>query len=390
MLCKRRRNTLNILIVNMSVDPVSGGGTVERTRKLARELQLLPGTNAKILSSTAGLDPESCIKDPQFILLPCLSERWYIPKFGFGTVYKALQWADVVIIMGHWTLLNAVVYMANKWVRRPYLFCPAGALHIFGRSIGLKYLYNVLVGNAMIRNASRMIAIPKDEAKLFYKLGVQKEKVAIIPNGISPEDFLYTNSVQFKTQHSIGNFPFVLFMGRLNEIKGPDILLQSFVKLEKKYPEWHLVFAGPDGGMEEELQKAVVKSNIKGKVHFIGFVSGEEKSEAYHAASILVVPSRLEAMSIVALEAGICATPVIMTDQCGFSELVEAGGGLEVPVSAVSLSNALEELMKDEIRVQDMGMKAQRFIRAEYTWNHAARQHRDLCDDVCNKNGKVL
>jgi len=374
---------MNILIVNMSVDPVLGGGTVERTRQLAKELQKLPDTKAKVLSTTAGLNDKATLEDDQFILLPCLSQRWYIPTPSFGTVYQSVKWADAVIIIGHWTLINAMVYVVNKVIKRPCLFCPAGALHIFGRSGMIKRIYNTVVGNSILKGASRVVAIPHEERNLFCKLGVPRKKTAVIPNGISPEDFLCSDTKSFRINNAIGNFPFLLFMGRLNEIKGPDILLCSFMRLAINLPEWHLVFAGPDGGMGKILKKDVKEYGLESRVHFIGFVSGEEKSKAYHAAEILVVPSRLEAMSIVALEAGICATPVVMTDQCGFTELVDAGGGLEVPVSVTSLADTLSHLMEDRQRIQEMGMKAKIFINKNYTWEIAAKAHRQLCIDVC-------
>lgn len=377
---------MNILIVNMSVDSVFGGGTVERTRQLAKELQKMPDTDVKVLSTTAGLREGDAVGS-QFILLPCLNQRWYVPAPYFGVIYKSLRWADIVIIIGHWTLLNAMVYVVNKLVKRPYLFCPAGALHIFGRSGLVKKVYNGLVGKAILQHADMVIAIPKDEQKLFQGQGVEKTKISIIPNGISPEDFEHSDDQGVRVKYGLRDAPFLLFMGRLNEIKGPDILLDAFIKLAPMFPDWELVFAGPDGGMEKVLKETLSESKLENRVHFVGFVSGELKSDLYHAASILVIPSRLEAMSIVALEAGICGTPVVMTNECGFSELVDAKGGVEVSASSESLSGALEKLMSDMIRTYQMGLNAKSFINLHYTWEIAAKRHRALCVDMLQEKG---
>jgi len=374
---------MNILIVNMSIDPVFGGGTVERALQLAKELRNLPDTNAKVLSTTAGLSESHGFDEAEYILLPCLSKRWYLPAPYFGKVYQSIKWADMVILSSHWTLLNAMVYFVNKILGRPYMFCPAGALHIFGRSGLIKRIYNIIVGNSILLRADRVIAIPKEERDFIFTLGVSRERIAVIPNGISPLDFIFSDTGRFRAKYSLVGAPFILFMGRLNEIKGPDILLQAFIRVVDHYPEWHLVFAGPDGGMQEGLKQILSKYSLENRVHFIGFISGEEKSEAYHAAEMLVIPSRLEAMSIVALEAGICGTPVVMTDQCGFSELVEAGGGLEVGVNDECLADVLLELMNDKHRLEVMGNKAQSFIRDNYTWEIAAKRHRQLCHEVC-------
>jgi len=376
---------MKILIVNMSVDAVLGGGTVERTRQLAKELHEFPDTEAKVLSTTANLHDDGILKNKQYILLPCINQRWYIPVPYFGAIYRSLKWSDIVIIIGHWTLLNALVYWINKIVGRLYLFCPAGALHIFGRSSLFKKVYNVLVGNAILEHADAVIAIPKDEKKIFHERGVNKHKVAVIPNGISPKDFRHHDTTSIREKYRLGNAPFLLFVGRLNEIKGPDILLGAFITMKEQFPGWHLVFAGPDGGMEASLKKSVQESGLEQRVHFLGFVSGDDKSDLYHAASMLVIPSRLEAMSIVALEAAICATPVVMTNECGFSELVDAGGALEVPVASEPMAEAMGKLMGNEGVMLEMGLKAKSFIQMNYTWEIAAQKHRDLCKKVCGE-----
>ena len=171
-------------------------------------------------------------------------------------------------------------------------------------------------------------------------------------------------------------------MGRLNKIKGPDILLQAFISLSKQFADWHLVLAGPDGGMQEDIQSLLKQYEIENRVHLIGYITGEEKSEAYHAANVLVIPSRQEAMSIVALEAAACGTPVVMTDQCGFSELVHAGGAIEVSVNEESMVQALAPLLSNTARLQEMGLRGKDFISQHYTWSIAAQKYHQLCKNI--------
>ncbi len=379
---------MNILFVNMSIDLVLGGGTAERTCQLVKSLQKLPETNVKVLSTTAGLHGGLPMDSEQCILLPCWNARWYFPAPYFLKVYKALKWADVVIIMGHWTFINAMVYFINKLVKRPYVFCPAGALHVFGRSWFIKRVYSAVIGSSILQHADRIVAIPNDEKEYFCTLGVARNRIAVIPNGIEIEDFSYSNNQMFKAKYAMGDAPFLLFMGRLNEIKGPDILLQAFCSIAAQFPYLHLVIAGPDGGMELQLKQFIKNQRMKSRVHFIGYVSGKEKSEVYHAADLLVVPSRLEAMSIVALEAAVCGTAVVMSNQCGFSELVEAGGAVEVNVNVDHMADALVELLSDTGKVQKMGQDAKDFICNYYTWDIAAKKHRQLCEELMTHYNK--
>ena len=375
---------MNVLFVNMSVDPVLGGGTVERTHQLLKEFRKLPNTSAKVLSTTAGLIEYSNFDEAEYILLPCLNERWYLPAPYFRMVYQSIKWSDVIIMIGHWTLINAMVYFTNILVKRPYLFCPAGALNIFGRSVFFKRCYNFIVGTSILKQASRLIAIPNDEQEYFCDLGIHKNRTVCIPNGIDSSDFQSSDAKNFRLRHRLGDAPFLIFMGRLNEIKGPDILLKAFGNIAHNFATWHLVMAGPDGGMESYLRDEILKYNLSDRVHLIGFVSGKEKSDAYHAADLLVVPSRLEAMSIVALEAGSCGTPVLMSDTCGFSEMVDAEAAVEVPANVSELEYALIHLMSNPKLLQEMGSNAKYFINKYYTWEISAKRHRMLCDEVCH------
>ena len=123
----------------------------------------------------------------------------------------------------------------------------------------------------------------------------------------------------FRNKIGIGNSPFILFVGRLNRIKGPDLLLKAFYNIKNNLQDFHLGFVGPDDGMLSELKQMVDEYQLNDRIHFIGYLGGADKSNAYHAADLLVIPSRQEAMSIVVLEAGISGTPVLLTDQCGFN-----------------------------------------------------------------------
>jgi len=366
----------------MSIDLHLGGGTAERVCQLTKALNQLPNTEAKVLSTTSGLKDGLPLDQSQCMLIPCLNDRWYIPAPFFMKIYRAIQWSDVLVITGHWTLLNAMVYVVNKLLGRPYLFNPAGALHIFGRSGVFKRIYQAVIGQRVVNHAAYMIAIPAGEKEFFCTLGVGKDRIEIIPNGITLDDFMSCDEEAFRRKYRLSASPFVLFMGRLNAIKGPDILLQAFFQLVESFPDVHLVMAGPDGGMQAQLEYVVRQKGLADKIHFIGYVSGKEKSDAYHAADMLIVPSRLEAMSIVALEAAVCGTPVVMTNICGFPELAEAGGAIEVGIDVIELRDAMSLLLHNQARRHLMGAKGKALICREYTWNAAAIKHRKICDKV--------
>lgn len=377
---------MKILNVNSVLDPVTGGGTAERTLQTSRAL-LEAGVDCSIMTTDVGFADEKLPKldGGRVIAYKCLFKRFYIPRATYAEIKKEVERVDVIHLMGHWSVLNALVYLAARAAHKPYVVCPAGALPIFGRSKILKKVYNWIIGRQIICNASAWIAITDDERAQFEDYGVERNSVVIIPNGITLADFPTQGVNEFKIKYKLDNRPFILFLGRLNIIKGPDMLLEAFSKGQHIWPEWHLVFAGPDGGLLNSLKRSAEESSVNDRVHFIGYVGGAEKSAAYHAAKLLVIPSRQEAMSIVVLEAGISGTPVLLTDQCGFNEVSAIDGGKVIPPTVEGVQTGLAEMLADNKKLVEMGGKLKDFVQYNYTWAVVIRKYLDLYGKLLSK-----
>lgn len=377
---------MRVLNVNTTIDLVSGGGTAERTFQVSRSL-VRAGVECDILILDKGLTPEriQALAGARVVSLPVLLERYYVPRLSLRQVRNAVASADIVHLMGHWTLMNALVYLLARHFRKPYVVCPAGALPIYGRSKLLKYLYNRVVGRKLIREADAHVAIAVSELPQFDDYRVPIHSVSLIPNGINAEDFPDGDGESFRAEYGLGNNPFVLFVGRLNHIKGPDLLLRAFSEVREGFPEHRLVFAGPDSGMLTSLKDEAVRLGVEDRVHFVGYVGGGMKSEAYNAADLLAIPSRQEAMSIVALEAGATGTPVLLTDRCGFDEVEGSGGGRVVPASVEGLRDGLKGMLADSGKLESMGGKLRVFVRKQYTWDAAVERYLDLYRDILGR-----
>jgi len=370
---------MRVLNVNSSIDLKSGGGTAERTHQMSRALAL-EGVICTILTLDIGLDVAriESVRPAAVVTLACLWRRFYLPMGGVRTISQLVKDADVVHLMGHWSVLNALVYVAILHVGKPYAVCPAGALPLFGRSALLKRVYNFFVGKAIIRNASAWIAVTSSEFPHFESYGIASSKITVISNGVNKVDFSSVGNPTFLASSSLPNAPYILFMGRLNQIKGPDLLLEAFALVSDRLPDLHLVFAGPDGGMLEELSVRREQYGLTHRVHFLGHVDGEVKVGAFRFARMLVVPSRQEAMSIVALEAGICGTPVLLTDQCGFDEIAAVDPRLVVPATSEGLAAGLLNLLEIAGDLEQIRKRIKAFVQSKYAWTMVVTQYTDL------------
>jgi glycosyltransferase involved in cell wall biosynthesis len=321
------------------------------------------------------------------VVLRLVSERFFVPRVSWRRLRELVGSADIVHLMGHWTVLNALVYWASRAQGKPYVVCPAGALAIYGRSRALKRFYNAIVGKRIIRDARACIAITPDEFVHFEAYGVERSRVVVIPNGISAEDFERADAQAFRAKFGLGVHPFVLFMGRLDHIKGPDLLLRAFCRVHARFPDVHLVFAGPDSGMRDGLVETVRNHDLAARVHFTGSVAPQDKSSAYRAAMLLAIPSRHEAMSIVVLEGGISGIPVLLTDRCGF-DVIDGRGAKVVEATEEALAQGLAELLAAPEQLPAMGATLRAVTRETYQWQSVIRGYISLYNTLL-ENGPL-
>src|SRR5690606_2746496 len=120
--------------------------------------------------------------------LPWVVRRFPVPIVGPGVVRAHVAWADVVVLVNHWTTINLAYAAACRAVGRPYVVMPCGALEVVGRSGFIKRLYNRVAGQRMVRQASAWIATTSDEVASFRPYGVPVDAVDVIPNAIDPQE----------------------------------------------------------------------------------------------------------------------------------------------------------------------------------------------------------
>lgn len=380
---------MKVLHVADAIDPSLGGGTAERTFQLALALHRA-GVSCTVLCTDIGLGQQrkAELKDIDLLAVPVLFRRFVVPKISWGRIKAIVAEADIVHVTGHWSVLGALVCLAAQRLGKPYVYCPAGSLRIFGRSGFVKHVYNLLVGQRIVRAASCCLAVTELERQQFHEYGVADARIVLFPNGVHPDSAMVAAPQVFRTRHSLNDKQIVLFLGRLSPIKGPDLLLEAFARLSGLQDTTRLVFAGPDAELGEELRRRAERAGLSGHVLFTGFLAGQDKQDALAAADLLVVPSRQEAMSLVALEAGLCGTPVLLTDQCGFDEVQSMGGGLVVAVDVQALANGMQEMLKNPESLPAKGERLRELVLSRYTWDGLTRRALELYGNLIRESKK--
>lgn len=149
-----------------------------------------------------------------------------------------------------------------------------------------------------------------------------------------------------------------LYVGRLDEIKGVDLLLKAFSRLPDE--QWELFIVG-DGKEESKLRELCAGNHLEGRVHFEGFCEGDRLLSYYRSCDVFILPSRREVFGLVILEAMCSSMPVICSEFAeGRYDLIKEGvSGVSVnPFDPEAFAAVIRSFCDDAQRVREMGEKA--------------------------------
>lgn len=370
---------MKILNIIMSLDVREGGGAVERVCNLSKYLSL-NGNQCTILTTSKNfsVSRSKSLKNVKIIKLNYLSDRFIIPIGLFSWLKNNAKNYDKIHLSLNWSVITAFAFLFLYINRIEYYFSAMGWLKISGRSKFLKLLYKNIISIPMARNAKKCIAISNREIKDYLKYGVNKKNIITIPNGIDVNHYSknYPPSI-FRKKYNLYSKKIILFIGRIDEIKGTDLLINSFIKIHKDLNNYQLIICGFDGGILEKLKDTCKKNDIESKVKFIDPIWGREKISAYKSADIFVIPSRYDTMTIVALEAAILSTPIIITKQCDFNDLKKSNGAVIVNANTREISKALKNTLKNK-NLNLMGKKLRKYVKSNYNWNLVSKKFENM------------
>ena len=250
-----------------------------------------------------------------------------IPYLLPHTLKKHINDFDIIHIHEHRTLLAQIVAKMAYENGIPYILQSHGSAPRVNGKVLAKTVFDNIFGNNIILNASKVIALSHVEKEQYLSMGISTKKIEIIPNGINPMDFCILPEMgTFRSVYSIPiSKKIILYLGRLNKIKGIDVLINSCSELFKEY-DGILVIVGPDDGYLIDLKKQIELLGMEKDTLITGPLIGQDKLAAYVDADVYVLPSRYETFPLTVMEAWACGTPVIVTRNCGISDMVDQCG----------------------------------------------------------------
>ena len=292
------------------------------------------------------------------------------------TFFDLLHDRDGLHIHGLWEQSTLIGVRAARARRLPYVLSAHGMLERWAmKNKRLKKLvYSKLIEHANVDGAACLHALTLAEAEDYRRFGC-KGPIAIIPNGVRLPERI--DSQLFLTQNpSLKEKRIVLFLGRIHFKKGLDLLIQAWKKIILRWPEAHLVLAGPDfEGTRARVTDQIQSLDLTSHVLFTGMLRDELKWSALAAAECFVLPSYSEGLSVSALEAMGVGLPVILSEHCNLPEVAALGAGWVVPAETTELQCALGEMLENSpLQNREIGAHGRSFVRQRYSWSTIAQQ----------------
>jgi glycosyltransferase involved in cell wall biosynthesis len=265
-----------------------------------------------ITSLDEDLIGESSEKGFRIHRLPVSRIRTLGMIFFWADICRTIKKIDPDIVHAQSLIFAIPAFISKKMLKIPYVVWGQGS------DVYLRNWFMKLASETIIKNADSAIALTKDMKNVFQE--ICDRDIAVVPNGIDIEN--YQN--QAFAQERDTSEKRILFVGRLNPVKGVHYLLRAMKRVCEVLPDAKLIIVG-DGEEREHLESLADSLGIRDRVDFVGKVPHERIPEYLCEADIFVLPSVSEGFGIVILEAMSCGLPIVATRVGGVPDIIEEG-----------------------------------------------------------------
>jgi glycosyltransferase involved in cell wall biosynthesis len=357
--------------------PGKAGGSVVYSTNLSRELAnrghdvefFAANYPANGHDSTAGLGNQIRMRTS-----PCFGLMMGINPVSFILRKLIRTKADVVHAHSYIFSTSNQAALASRLSGRPLVLHIHGATYarhsmMARRTASALYLkekiYDRTLGKWTIASADAIAAVSKfDLQKCKEVFGVEGDKLHLIPNAVDAEVFRPSDETR-------DGPPVVTFIGRLEQWKGASSFMTIARMVRDQVPEARFMVVG-DGSMKSSLTSEF--QDLLPSTQFVGEVAHRDIPAILHDTTVLVLPSYIEGLPTVCLEALACGIPVVASDTGGTSEVILDGEtGFLRPVDDLpGFADRVVLLLQNDSLRQRMGRAGRRLVEGMYSWTRIA------------------
>lgn len=290
---------------------------------------------------------------------------------------------DIIHMHNFRSYQNNIVYNYAKKYGIPYVLQPHNSTPRMISRKEIKWLYDIVFGYRILKGASHIIAVSKEENENVRQMGVDERKLSVIYNGMNIEGFENLPArLSFKNKYAISGI-MMLYLGRIHKLKGIDFAIRAFSKLCNEIDHLTFAIAGADYGYKATLERLVRELNLSSRVKFMGVLSEEDKLSAYVDADLFIhTVSYMGGVGIAPLEAILCGTPVIVTNECG-EVIKEALCGYIVKYGDVNdLKGKMKYALENPQEGKEMVERGKKYISENLTWAMATKKVEEIYQET--------
>ncbi len=277
----------------------------------------------------------------------------YLPAFAQGIdEFRSSEDTPYDILHSHYWLSGvAAMQLARRWdVPHITMFHTLGRLKQLANPNEIEPSIRLEMERWLIQQADRIIASTDEERmQIIRHCGATPGHVQVIPCGVDLKRFMSQDRQQAREKLGLKRHqPVLLFVGRLDPFKGPDLLLRAAAMMEQDAQV--VIVGGKTTGDKEiqQLRELAAQLKISKRVLFTGARPQQELPMIYSAADVTVIPSYHESFGLAAVESLACSTPVVATRAGGLTTVVRHGEtGYLVPRCPGFFAERLDTLLKN-------------------------------------------
>jgi D-inositol-3-phosphate glycosyltransferase len=252
----------------------------------------------------------------------------------------------------------------------------------------------IQVEGELAHQADLLIGSTPDEAhELIDFYGADPNRVFTVPPGVDLATFQPMNRDDARREIGYGSGRLLLYVGRLERLKGVDIAIRALALLrDRRHDDVRLLILGEDSHEGDESEKQRLKGiadelGVRDRVDFVGSVAHHELPYFYAAADVCVMPSYSESFGLVALEAQACGCPVVASGVSGLRSVVrdEVSGYLIDEHDPAAYAERIGRLLADRELAQQMGRRGS-LLAQRFSWTRTADRLEELFDGVVERN----
>ena len=317
----------------------------------------------------------------------------YLPDFACAVQrFRALTGASYDLIHSHyWLSGRLALRFADRWgVPLVSTFHTLAQLknRVAESAAEREQSVRYEIERRTMAGSDRIVALTAVDRQQMVRHYGALARMAVIPGGVDLARFRPIERAEARRALGLdGSSKMLLFVGRIQRLKGLEVLLRAFARMSD--PDTRLVVVGGQRGTGQEsreisrLQHLAAKLNVADRTSFVGAVSHEQLPLYYSSADITVMPSSYESFGLVAVESLACGTPVVATRVGGLTSIVRDGEtGLLVPWRDADLfASTLRRVLEDEPLRRHLARQARESVLG-YGWDRIADEHLALYEDV--------